>query len=70
MHSVCQVPLKLDEFICLLHLRLCDVTIAHVHCDDDAQIIYHAALGCTLRYYTPMPGETNLPQGSWSIPVF
>ena len=29
MHSVCtQVPLKLDEFICLLHRRPCDVTVA------------------------------------------
>ena len=31
MHSVCQVPLKLDKFICLLHLRPCDVTIAHMY---------------------------------------
>ena len=31
MLSVCQVPLKLDEFICLLHLRPCDVTIAHMY---------------------------------------
>ena len=37
MHSVCQVPLKLDELICLLHCRLC----------DDAQTIYCAALPCT-----------------------
>ena len=29
MHSVCHLPLKLDEFICLLHRRPCDVTIAH-----------------------------------------
>ena len=29
MHSVCQIPLKLDEFICLTHCRLCNVTIAH-----------------------------------------
>ena len=31
MHSVCQVPLKLDEFICLLHCRLCNVTTAHMY---------------------------------------
>ena len=31
MHSVCQVPLKLDEFICILHRRLCDMTIAHMY---------------------------------------
>ena len=31
MQSVCQVPLKLDEFICVLHCRLCDVTIAHTY---------------------------------------
>ena len=28
---VCQVPLKLDEFICLLHSRPCDLTIAHMY---------------------------------------
>ena len=31
MHSVCQVPLKLDEFICLLHCRPCNVTVAHMY---------------------------------------
>ena len=31
MHSVCQVILKLDEFICVLHHRPCDVTIAHTY---------------------------------------
>ena len=30
-HCVCQVPLKLDEFICVLHRRLCDLTIAHMY---------------------------------------
>ena len=33
--SVCTVCvrflLKLDEFICVLHRRLCDVTIAHAY---------------------------------------
>ena len=29
MHRVCQVPLKLDELICLLHGRPCHVTVAH-----------------------------------------
>ena len=28
-YSVCQVPLKLDELICVLHRRFCNVTIAH-----------------------------------------
>ena len=31
MHSVCQEPLKLDEFICLLHSRPCDVTDAQMY---------------------------------------
>ena len=48
MHSVCQVPLKLDELICLLHHRPCDWALlpycAHVHRDVDAQTIYCAAL--------------------------
>ena len=30
-HSVYQVPLKFDELICILHRRLCDVTIAHTY---------------------------------------
>ena len=29
MHNVCQVPLKVDVFVCLLHRRRCDVTTAH-----------------------------------------
>ena len=30
-HTVCQVPLKLDELICLLHRRPCHVTIVHMY---------------------------------------
>lgn len=40
MLSVCLVPSKLDEFICLLPCDYC----AHVHRDGDAQMIYRAAL--------------------------
>ena len=31
MHRVCQLPLKLDEIICLLYRRPCYVTIAHTY---------------------------------------
>ena len=31
MHSVCQVPLKLDEFVRLLHDRPCVVTVAYTY---------------------------------------
>ena len=34
--------LKLAEFICLLHCKLCDVTVAHMYISND--LLYRAAL--------------------------
>ena len=56
MQSVCQVPLKLDEFICLLHRRPCDVTIAHMYIA--MTVLERAALNC-IMLFSPLSSHLN-----------
>ena len=62
MHNVCHVPLKLDELICLLHRRPCNVTIVYTYiamamlkyisCSSTVELLYWSYRPYLVRNYT------------------
>lgn len=69
LHSVCQVPLKLDELLCVLHRRRCNVTFAHtciamamlkdILCSPNIKILLDPLWSFTVK-------DAKMRRGNWT----